>query len=176
MRDAERVESAHSRIKPSRDTCKPGSSAVRQGPVPMDIGNVQIHTVKRNKQTPAEREKCMKEGLCLRCREKGHMAKNCPKRPEELSTSHTIQPSLSLPRQSTAVPINPSRIHRSFPSNYHRIHHRKRRRSRTPRRYRRSLCAIRTKSPNRSSLDCWSAGTSLDRRRSPTQSHFGRIL
>ncbi len=79
MRDAERVESAHSRIKPSRDTFEPGTSAVRQGPVPMDIGNVQIHTVKLNKLTPAEREKCMKEGLCLRCREKGHMAKNRPK-------------------------------------------------------------------------------------------------
>jgi Zinc knuckle len=31
------------------------------------------------KLTPEEREKCMREGLCLRCRAKGHMARECPK-------------------------------------------------------------------------------------------------
>ena len=28
--------------------------------------------------TPQEREKCMKEGLCLRCRQSGHYASQCP--------------------------------------------------------------------------------------------------
>ena len=72
MRDAERIEAAHRRLKNH-------VSAKRQpvgdsGRAPMEIGNVEL-----KKLTPAEREKCMKEGRCLRCREKGHLAKNCPK-------------------------------------------------------------------------------------------------
>lgn len=72
MKDAERVEAAHRRLK----------TKIQKGPVqepknepePMELGNVQL-----KKLTLAEREKCMKEGRCLRCREKGHIAKNCPK-------------------------------------------------------------------------------------------------
>ncbi len=76
MRDAERVEAAHSRLqKTGKDTKKPANNRPeQQKPVPMDIGNVQLR-----KLTREERETCMKEGRCLRCREKGHMAKNCPK-------------------------------------------------------------------------------------------------
>jgi hypothetical protein len=33
-----------------------------------------------NKLTPAEREKLMKEGACFRCKVKGHMARDCPKK------------------------------------------------------------------------------------------------
>lgn len=76
MRDAERVEAAHKRAGPPRG---PGKGGASQPPVPMDIGNVQVGVTTIKKLTPAEREKCMKEGRCLRCREKGHMAKNCPK-------------------------------------------------------------------------------------------------
>jgi hypothetical protein len=36
-------------------------------------------TIAGQKLTPEEREKYMREGLCLRCREKGHMARECPK-------------------------------------------------------------------------------------------------
>ena len=43
----------------------------------MDIGNIQVETPK--KLTPEERQRCMTEGLCLRCRKPGHIAKNCPK-------------------------------------------------------------------------------------------------
>ena len=46
-------------------------------PVPMSIGKIQSE--KLQKLTPEERERCMKEGLCLRCRKQGHIAKNCPK-------------------------------------------------------------------------------------------------
>ena len=69
MRDAERIEAAHKRIRPRElSTDRPDEV------VPMDIGNVQL-----KKLTPEEREKCMREGLCLRCRQKGHIARNCPK-------------------------------------------------------------------------------------------------
>ena len=40
----------------------------------MDIGNRQLKEL-----TPAKREKCMKERRYLRCREKGHLARNFPK-------------------------------------------------------------------------------------------------
>ena len=71
MRDAERVEAAHKRIKP-----RPTTPPIRKdtGPTPMDIGNVTL-----KKLTPAERDQCKKEGKCFRCREKGHMANKCPK-------------------------------------------------------------------------------------------------
>ncbi len=39
---------------------------------------------------------------------KGTYGQELPKRPEELSASHTIHPRLSPPRQSTAVPITPA--------------------------------------------------------------------
>lgn len=79
MRDAERVESAHRRSGISKKSgSHEKSSSFKQGngstPTPMEIGNIQLQ-----KLTKEERDKCMREGLCLRCREKGHMAKNCPK-------------------------------------------------------------------------------------------------
>ena len=46
------------------------------GPVPMDV---DATTIPFQKLTDAERDKFRKEGRCFRCREKGHMAKNCPK-------------------------------------------------------------------------------------------------
>ncbi len=82
MRDIERVESAHRQLKPSSNSKSPNYSKGRPGgantnapaPQPMEIGNVQ-----KRKLTPEERDKCMKEGLCLRCRARGHRAKECPK-------------------------------------------------------------------------------------------------
>ena len=79
MRDAERVEAAQRRIQPRRSGVsfrpqKPSQN--NQGPVPMDIGNINLR-----KLTPAEKDQCRKEGRCFRCRQKGHMANNCPKFP-----------------------------------------------------------------------------------------------
>ena len=77
MRDAERIEAAirRTRGQPSNKSNKPSTpKPTNDGAEPMEIGNIQLQ-----KLTPAEREKCMKEGRCLRCREKGHIAKNCPK-------------------------------------------------------------------------------------------------
>ena len=79
MRDAERIESAYKRVvnpgRASKDMKKTDQN--KPQPVPMDIGNIEIE--KPQKLTPEERERCMKEGLCLRCRKPGHIAKNCPK-------------------------------------------------------------------------------------------------
>lgn len=75
MRDAERIESAKgTRFKPNLPTS--GTGIFRSGPVPMEL-NASTATIV--KLTPEEREKCLREGLCLRCREKGHMARDCPK-------------------------------------------------------------------------------------------------
>ena len=93
MRDAERVESAYRRssMRPNGGTSKSGKSGNGQdGPVPMEIGNVDIKpknpdqpaqaaNFELKKLTKEERERCMRDGLCLRCRQKGHLAKNCPK-------------------------------------------------------------------------------------------------
>ena len=73
MRDVERVESPRRRITPSKGK-KNTSGGGNANSVPMELGDVQI-----KKLTQEESDKCMKEGLCLRCRQKGNMAKYCPK-------------------------------------------------------------------------------------------------
>ena len=72
MRDAERIEEAHRRIcAPKTIKTKTPRGGGEGGSDPIDIGNIQL-----KKLTPAEHEKCMKEGRCLRCREKGYLARN----------------------------------------------------------------------------------------------------
>ena len=39
---------------------------------------MEVDVIKVAKLSKEEREHCMKEGLCLRCRKKGHVARNCP--------------------------------------------------------------------------------------------------
>lgn len=85
MRDAERVESAYRRTGGSGPTRgsgtksgNGGSNTGNGGPEPMEIGNVGVKS-EIKKLDKEERERCMREGLCLRCRQKGHLAKNCPK-------------------------------------------------------------------------------------------------
>ena len=92
MRDAERIEAAYrgqpgtGSMRLSGNKTGNGSGNKRNGgPVPMEIGNVEIKPANQNANTELkkldkeERERCMREGLCLRCRQKGHMARNCPK-------------------------------------------------------------------------------------------------
>ena len=74
MKDAERVEAAHCRGGMGK-SMPGGKSEPYSKPTPMEIGNVQL-----GKLTKEERDRCLKEGLCLRCRESRHLAKNCPKR------------------------------------------------------------------------------------------------
>ena len=75
MHDAERVESANRRVGDPNRAKKPGSTLrSSDGPTLMEIGNLRIKNL-----TPAERQICMKEGICFRCCEKGHTANKCPK-------------------------------------------------------------------------------------------------
>ena len=87
MRDAERVEAAHRRIRAPK-TIKTktvvGRSEGRADP--MDIGNIQL-----KKPMPAEREKCMKEGRCLCCRKKGTHNQRLPKSQRELKEIENTQ-------------------------------------------------------------------------------------
>jgi len=75
MTDALRIEAAKAGTFRS-----PGGSASHIaaladfGLAPMDLS-----TIKVSKLTPEARQRCMREGLCLRCREKSHLAKDCPK-------------------------------------------------------------------------------------------------
>ena len=39
---------------------------------------MEVDAIKVAKLSKEEREHCMKKGLCLRCRKKGHVARNCP--------------------------------------------------------------------------------------------------
>ena len=73
MKDAERVESAHGRIRSTSIAVRTRSYTAAAMPEPMDLGNIRL-----KKLTAEERQVFMKQGRCLRCRGKAHMAKNCP--------------------------------------------------------------------------------------------------
>jgi len=50
------------------------AAASKYGPAPMDISALPM-----TRLTPEERKRCMRDGLCLRCRAKRHLAKDCTK-------------------------------------------------------------------------------------------------
>ena len=74
MKDAERVEAAFQSRIIRGATIGKRDDRRKEEPIPMEIGKIEI-----KKLTTEERQKCIKEGLCLRCREPGHIAKKCPK-------------------------------------------------------------------------------------------------
>ena len=71
-------------------TPTPTRSTSSRDPNAMDVDTKE----KPCKLTPEERERCFKEGCCLRCRQKGHMATSC--------TTFTNPP--PLPARSSAHP------------------------------------------------------------------------
>jgi hypothetical protein len=80
MRDAERVESAKSnRCRPNRFN----NEVPRPHPIHMDLNDINVpsnpapdpvdlNAIIIPKLTPEERERCMREGLCLRCRQRSY--------------------------------------------------------------------------------------------------------
>lgn len=73
--NAERLESAQRRGLVSKSSSQQLSAPFvdSRGPVPMEIGSTELR-----KPAKEERERCMKKIFCLRCREKGHLAKIRP--------------------------------------------------------------------------------------------------
>jgi len=75
MKDALRIEAAKAGTFRS-----PGGSASHPAALSdSGVAAMDLSTIKVSKLTPEERQRCMRKGLCLRCREKGHLAKDCPK-------------------------------------------------------------------------------------------------
>ena len=58
---------------------KSAGSGSGSGPTPMELGSVE----KIPKLTDQERDRCKREGLCLACREKGHVAADCTRFPRK---------------------------------------------------------------------------------------------
>jgi len=64
-------------VRSGADPAGVGSGAgPSHGPAPMELGAVRSAGLKP--LTEAEREQLRKEGACFRCREPGHLAKDCP--------------------------------------------------------------------------------------------------
>ena len=47
---------------------------------------MEVDNVKLNSLLAEDRQKLMSEGRCFRCRQTGHMSKNCPKKKQEDTT------------------------------------------------------------------------------------------
>jgi hypothetical protein len=64
-----------------------GPEAKRQ----FEMLNIETGTPIRKKMTEAERARCMSEGRCFWCREKGHSIKECPTKPKFANESGKAQ-------------------------------------------------------------------------------------
>ena len=82
----------------------PPSASV--GPVPMELGAT---TARPRAMTPEERTRCITEGRCFRCREKGHSARECKKKWTNYSRSFSLSsPPSSLSVASSSAPPSSS--------------------------------------------------------------------
>jgi len=75
MTDAIRIEAAKAGTFRSSGCCASNTAILADsGVAPMDLSIIKAYRMLSEKP-----QSCMCEGLCLRCREKGHLAKECPK-------------------------------------------------------------------------------------------------
>ena len=75
---------------------------------------MDIDAISLSKFTPTERARCIKEGLCFRCRKKGHSANKCNNarstptgsypRPQNIRSTETKTPTITPPAK-TPSPI-----------------------------------------------------------------------
>jgi hypothetical protein len=73
MNDAEIVEAAKGR----KLGLAPTSKGIRRGANSTNYDLMELGAVNVKTLAPEERDICMIQGLCLRCRQPGHMAKDC---------------------------------------------------------------------------------------------------
>jgi hypothetical protein len=75
-----------------QNTSTPQTSTQKNnGPVPMDVDVTTTSPIPFKKLTEEERDQYRKEGRCFRCREKGHMARNCPKNDKPKARAATTE-------------------------------------------------------------------------------------
>jgi len=75
MTDALRIEAAKAgTFRSSGGSAIHTAALADSGVAPMDLSTIKVSVL-----TPEERQHCMREGLCLRCRVKGHLAEDCAK-------------------------------------------------------------------------------------------------
>ena len=71
-------------------------SRTSKDPNAMDI-NYHKNCITLAKLTPAESEKCMKEGKCFACQEKGHSTCDCPQKSQMICHPQVKTAAASLP-------------------------------------------------------------------------------
>jgi len=118
---ARRVDAAHSDgLLPSRSIPSTPSTPINQHSTPRQFRSVphQVICQVPSKLTPAEYNRCIAEGRCLRCRQLGHMASNCPTfrstpqvaRPAGADTTPKPQPPTTVVRRSDRLENPPKRF------------------------------------------------------------------
>jgi len=75
MTDAIRIEAAKAGAFRSSACCASNNATQADS----GVARMDLSIIKAYKMTSEKPQSCMREGLCLRCREKGHVAKDCPK-------------------------------------------------------------------------------------------------
>ena len=90
-------------------------SAIHSPRTTHDPNAMDIDTISLPQLTPTERARCIKEGLCFRCRKKGHSANKCNNarnpptgsypRPQNIRSAETKAPTATSPAK-TPLPID----------------------------------------------------------------------
>jgi len=75
MTDALRIEAA----KAGTFRTPGGSASHTAALADSGVAPMNLSTIKVSKITPEQRQRYIREGFCLRCRERGHLAKDCSK-------------------------------------------------------------------------------------------------
>ena len=70
---------------------------------------MDIDAISLSKLTPTERARCIKEGLCFRCRKKGHSANKCNNARSTLAGSYPRPQTIRSAETKTPTAISPAK-------------------------------------------------------------------